>query len=223
MATVASLQQHQHPGVARDHHAKHQANAVYGGGTVRSISSDSTASVSSGTGSASTSWVRSKKRDWDNAFLTKYQDFETTLHENDKWLAIYWQNIAGMRDTKRSAMAITEALKTSSSKRRVRSRMDVRDVFASSLSSAASSTGTLQLSPHGAHRTAAGKRRGPYYGAANSNTLSMAIAGMPAMPPKSPYLLASSGSALSAGTVVSPPSAATTLVASAAGMAALDS
>ncbi|KAJ2522783.1 hypothetical protein GGI11_001633 [Coemansia sp. RSA 2049] len=223
MATVASLQQHQHPGVGRDHHAKHQPNAVYGGGTVRSISSDSTASVSSGTGSASTSWVRSKKRDWDNAFLSKYQDFESTLHENDKWLAIYWQNIAGMRDTKRSAMAITEALKTSSSKRRVRSRMDVRDVFASSISSAASSTGTLQLSPHGAHRTAAGKRRRPYYGAANSNTLSMAIAGMPALPPKSPYLLASSASALSTGTVVSPPSAATTLVASAAGMAALDS
>ncbi|KAJ2604936.1 hypothetical protein EV177_006268 [Coemansia sp. RSA 1804] len=233
MATVASLQQHQHSGVGRDHHAKHQPNAVYGGGTVRSISSDSTASVSSGTGSASTSWVRSKKRDWDNAFLTKYQDFESTLHENDKWLAIYWQNIAGMRDAKRSAMAITEALKTSSSKRRVRSRMDVRDVFASPISSAASSTGTLQLSPHSAHQTAAtprvaGKRRGPYYGAthgaANSNTLSMAIAGMPVLPPKSPYLLPSSASAasFSAGTVASPPSAATTL-ASATGMAGLDS
>ncbi|KAJ2658950.1 hypothetical protein IWW48_003748 [Coemansia sp. RSA 1200] len=217
MATVASLQQHNHPGVARDH-AKHQMNSVYGGGTVRSISSDSTASVSSATGSANISWVRSKKRDWDNAFLTKYQDFESTLHENDKWLAIYWQNIAGMRDTKRSAMAITEALKTSSSKRRVRSRMDVRDVFAGSISSAASSNGTLQLSPYSAHqntRPRAPKRRGPYYGStqgtANSNTLSMAIAGMPMLPPKSPYLSSS-------GMVVSPPSAATTL-ASASGMA----
>ncbi|KAJ2847570.1 hypothetical protein GGI22_005938, partial [Coemansia erecta] len=114
MATVASFQQQQQ-------HPPKEQGYVYGD-TVRSMASASTVSMEPAAGT--TSWVKSKKRDWDNAFLTKYHDLEATLQENDKWLAIYWQNIAGMKDTKKPSMAITEALKTSSSKRNVRSRMD---------------------------------------------------------------------------------------------------
>ncbi|KAJ1772706.1 hypothetical protein IW140_002595 [Coemansia sp. RSA 1813] len=203
MATVASFQQQG----KQDH--------IYGtgGATVRSMSSVSTASVASA--SAANSWVQTKKRDWDNAFLSKYHDFETTLQENDKWLAIYWQNIAGMKDTKKPSMAITEALKTSSSKRRVRSRMDVRDVFfAGSISSAASSNGTLRMSPpYGSqfntatmysYKKAKQRRRSSQYGSMQGNTLNMTLAEMAMIPPKSPYLT----------NVASPPSAATTLASS---------
>ncbi|KAJ2535613.1 hypothetical protein EV175_006895, partial [Coemansia sp. RSA 1933] len=219
MATVASLQQQQQGGRGavllgqgkQAHHHTYSGNTS----TVRSMSSVSTVSVE--TTSGADSWVRSKKRDWDNAFLTKYQDLETTLHENDKWLAIYWQSIASMKDTKKHNMAITEALKTSSSsKRRARSRMDVRDVFfAGSISSATSSDGTLRMSPlqqglqfgtATMHRRGKQRRSSSHYGSMQSNTLNMTLAEMAMIPPKSPYLT---------NVVVSPPSAATTLANSA--------
>ncbi|KAJ1801435.1 hypothetical protein LPJ59_000273 [Coemansia sp. RSA 2399] len=201
MATVASFQQQQHP-------SREQGYAY--GDTVRSMASASTVSMEPTAASGTTSWVKSKKRDWDNAFLTKYHDLETTLQENDKWLAIYWQNIAGMKDTKKPSMAITEALKTSSSKRNVRSRMDVRDVFfasAGTIGSAASSNGTLRLSPtYGALQFGSkrAKRLSSHYGSMQGNTLSMTLAEMAMIPPKSPYMT----------NVVSPPSAATTLASS---------
>ncbi|KAJ1802972.1 hypothetical protein LPJ75_006014, partial [Coemansia sp. RSA 2598] len=157
---------------------------VYRDSTTRSVaSSASTASVSQ---SPTGSWIGGRKRDWDNAFLTKYQDLEATLQENDQWLTMYLENVAGMRDLKKPDFAITEALKTSSTKRRGRSRMDVRDVFGNN---------TVKLSPLASQFNTASmwslrnaKRKSSQYGSLQGNTLNMAIAQMAMMPPKSPYL-----------------------------------
>ncbi|KAJ2860589.1 hypothetical protein FB639_005615, partial [Coemansia asiatica] len=157
----------------------------YHDSTTRSVaSSASTASVSQSPTSGS--WLGGRKRDWDNAFLTKYQDLEATLQENDQWLTMYLENVAGMRDLKKPDFAITEALKTSSTKRRGRSRMHVRDVFGNSavkLSPLASQFNTASM---WSLRNA--KRRSSQYGSLQGNTLNMAIAQMAMMPPKSPYL-----------------------------------
>ncbi|KAJ2383886.1 hypothetical protein GGI05_005173, partial [Coemansia sp. RSA 2603] len=136
-------------------------------------SSGSTASASSSL--ATGSWLGGKKRDWDNAFMSKYQDLEATLQENDQWLTMYLESVA-----------ISEALKTSSTKRRGRPRMDVRDVFGNA---------TVKLSPLASQLNSASmwslrkaKRRSSQYGTLQGNTLNMAIAQMAMMPPKSPYL-----------------------------------
>ncbi|KAJ1725681.1 hypothetical protein LPJ53_000160 [Coemansia erecta] len=147
-------------------------------------SSGSTASDSS---LATGSWLGGKKRDWDNAFLSKYQDLEATLQENDQWLTMYLESVSGMRALKKPDFAISEALKTSSTKRRGRSRMDVRDVFGNA---------TVKLSPLASQFNTANmwslkknaKRRSSQYGTLQGNTLNMAIAQMAMMPPKSPYL-----------------------------------
>ncbi|KAJ2772541.1 hypothetical protein IWQ57_001719 [Coemansia nantahalensis] len=72
------------------------AVAGYHDASVRTVASDSTADGGS--------WVGGRKRDWDNAFLAKFSDLEATLQENDRWLALYLDNIAGLKDTKRSSM-----------------------------------------------------------------------------------------------------------------------
>ncbi|KAJ2391740.1 hypothetical protein H4S02_001172, partial [Coemansia sp. RSA 2611] len=153
---------------------------AYPDSTVRTAASDT----------AST-WVGGRKRDWENAFLTKFSDLEATLQENDRWLALYWDNIASMKGAKKSDMAITAALKTSSTKRRARSRIDIRDVFAGSVRSAGD-PGVRQQSPlmsqfsTSSRRSLRAKRRSSHFGA--GHTLSMAMAQMAMMPPKSPYL-----------------------------------
>ncbi|KAJ2738568.1 hypothetical protein GGI20_006254, partial [Coemansia sp. BCRC 34301] len=168
--------------------------------SVRSVSSVSTSASTS----ATSSWVGGKKRDWDNAFISKYQDFEATLQENDRWLALYWQSIAGVKDTKRPNVAITEALKASSARRRGRARMDVRDVF---------NVGgkMLTLSPVGSRFNTssswslrqAGKRRSSQFSVHNpSNTLHMAMAQMAMLAPRSPFL-----TNVSSETIVSPTTA----------------
>ncbi|KAJ2133646.1 hypothetical protein GGH17_003167, partial [Coemansia sp. RSA 788] len=48
------------------------------------------------------SWVGGRKRDWDNAFMSKFTDLEATLQENDQWLALYWDSISGMQGTKKT-------------------------------------------------------------------------------------------------------------------------
>ncbi|KAJ2819666.1 hypothetical protein GGI24_004715, partial [Coemansia furcata] len=166
-----------------------QRGQQYQSASVRSVSTVSTAS----TATNETSWVGGKKRDWDNAFISKYQEFEATLQENDRWLALYWQSIAGVKDTKRpNVRAITEALKASSARRRGRPRMDVRDVF--------NVGGTqMTLSPVGSRFNTAsswslrvGKRRSSssssQFGGTQGNTLNMAMAQMAMMPPRSPFL-----------------------------------
>ncbi|KAJ2753571.1 hypothetical protein GGI19_003037 [Coemansia pectinata] len=175
----------------------------YQSASVRSVSSVST---SASTASTSETWVGGKKRDWDNAFISKYQEFEATLQENDRWLALYWQSIAGVKDTKRPNVAITEALKASSARRRGRARMDVRDVF---------NVGgtTMTLSPVGSRFNTSSswslrmaKRRSSQYGALQGNTLNMAMAQMAMMPPRSPFL-----TNVSNETIVSPRSQDSTL------------
>ncbi|KAJ2245041.1 hypothetical protein GGI13_005991, partial [Coemansia sp. RSA 455] len=167
------------------------------------------------TASTSETWVGGKKRDWDNAFISKYQEFEATLQENDRWLALYWQSIAGVKDTKRPNVAITEALKASSARRRGRSRMDVRDVF---------NVGgtTMTLSPVGSRFNTSsswslrvGKRRSSQYGGLQGNTLNMAMAQMAMMPPRSPFL-----TNVSNETIVSPRSQDSTLNKAPAGFSA---
>ncbi|KAJ1939497.1 hypothetical protein GGF37_004379, partial [Kickxella alabastrina] len=136
------------------------------------------------------SWLGGKKRDWDNAFISKYQDLEATLQENDQWLTMYLESISGMKNTKKPHIAISEALKTSSVKRRGRSRMDVRDVFAGKpnfkLSPLGSKFNTATIQSLGMRMP---KRRGSsQYGTLQGNTLNMTIAQMGMLPPKSPYL-----------------------------------
>ncbi|KAJ2453537.1 hypothetical protein EV183_002176 [Coemansia sp. RSA 2336] len=161
----------------------------YANSTVRSTASDQT-DVSEQ--SAGRSWVGGRKRDWENAFLTKFSDLEATLQENDRWLALYWDNISGMKGTKKPSMAITAALKTSSAKRRARSRIDIRDVFAGSMRNTGAGKGG-QLSPVVSRFSTSSrkslriaKRRGSSIG--GSNSLGMAMAHMAMIPPKSPYL-----------------------------------
>ncbi|KAJ2490273.1 hypothetical protein IWW37_003305 [Coemansia sp. RSA 2050] len=151
--------------------------------------------------------VRSvSSRDWDNAFITKYQEFEATLQENDRWLALYWQSIAGVKDTKRPNIAITEALKASSARRPGRARMDVRNVF--NVGGA-----TMTLSPVGSRFNTSSswslrlaKRRSSQYGGLQGNTLNMAMAQMAMMPPSSPFL-----TNVSTETIASPRSQESTL------------
>ncbi|KAJ2006314.1 hypothetical protein H4R26_001447 [Coemansia thaxteri] len=140
---------------------------LYPAASARSLSSVSTTSTATTGGGGS--WVGGRKRDWDNAFQSKHQEFEATLQENDRWLALYWQSIAGVKDTKRPNVAITEALKASSARRRGRTRMDVRDVFN------ISSGGSLGLSPVGSRFNTA-------------SSLNVALAQMAMMPPRSPFL-----------------------------------
>ncbi|KAJ1744373.1 hypothetical protein LPJ79_000197 [Coemansia sp. RSA 1821] len=157
--------------------------------TVRSTASDQTNVSEQSTGG---SWVGGRKRDWENAFLTKFSDLEATLQENDRWLALYWDNISGMKGTKKPSMAITAALKTSSAKRRARSRIDIRDVFAGSMRNTAAGRGG-QLSPVVSRFSTSSRKslriakpRSSSIGGTNS--LGMAMAHMAMMPPKSPYL-----------------------------------
>ncbi|KAJ2275126.1 hypothetical protein IWW43_004900 [Coemansia sp. RSA 1935] len=144
------------------------------------------------------SWVGGRKRDWDNAFMSKFTDLEATLQENDQWLALYWDSISGMQGTKKTDLAITAALKTSSAKRRTRSRIDIRDVFAGSVRSVGVGR---QLSPlvsqfgskaQSVRRLQFGSGRNVLRGVRRSSqfgtTLSMAMAQMAMIPPKSPYL-----------------------------------
>ncbi|KAJ1734051.1 hypothetical protein LPJ61_001271 [Coemansia biformis] len=154
------------------------AEAVYHDASVRTMASDSTA----GNGS----WVGGRKRDWDNAFLAKFSDLEATLQENDRWLALYLDNIAGLKDTKRSGMAITAALKTTTTKRRSRSRIDIRNVFAGSMREHGNGRLSPLVSQFSVKSQRTAKRRSSYYGV-QGNTLSM-MAQMAMMPPKSPYL-----------------------------------
>ncbi|KAJ2712828.1 hypothetical protein H4R19_002556 [Coemansia spiralis] len=155
------------------------AEAAYHDASVRTVASDDTA----GGGS----WVGGRKRDWDNAFMAKFSDLEATLQENDRWLGLYLDNIAGLKDTKRSNMAVTAALKTTTTTRRGRTRIDIRDVFAGSMREQG---GNLRLSPMltqaSVKSVRAAKRRSSYYGV-QGNSLSM-MAQMAMMPPKSPYL-----------------------------------
>ncbi|KAJ2482620.1 hypothetical protein IWW56_000962 [Coemansia sp. RSA 2131] len=159
---------------------------AYADSTVRTTASDQT-------------WVGGRKRDWDNAFMSKFSDLEATLQENDQWLALYWDSISGMQGTKKTDMAITAALKTSSAKRRTRSRIDIRDVFAGSVRAAGVGR---QLSPlvsqFGSKTQGTGRRlqfgsgrnvlRGVRRSSQFGTTLSMAMAQMAMIPPKSPYL-----------------------------------
>ncbi|KAJ2817798.1 hypothetical protein IWW50_006040 [Coemansia erecta] len=69
---------------------------TYADSTVRTTASDQT--------TGQNTWVGGRKRDWENAFLSKFSDLEATLQENDQWLALYWDNIAGMKGTKKSDM-----------------------------------------------------------------------------------------------------------------------
>ncbi|KAJ2080780.1 hypothetical protein H4R24_002824 [Coemansia sp. RSA 988] len=163
---------------------------TYGNSTVRTMESDSTTASSEEENDGS--WVGGRKRDWDNAFMSKFYDFETTLRENDNWLTLYWENITGMKDTKKPDMAIAAALKTSSTKRRSRSRIDIRDVFAGSMREGTERNWTPRLSPIASRFNTGSsrglriaKRRSSHYG---GNTLNMTMAQMAMIPPKSPYL-----------------------------------
>ncbi|KAI7826297.1 hypothetical protein BX661DRAFT_32335 [Kickxella alabastrina] len=103
---------------------------------------------------------------------------------------MYLESISGMKNTKKPHIAISEALKTSSVKRRGRSRMDVRDVFAGKpnfkLSPLGSKFNTATIQSLGMRMP---KRRGSsQYGTLQGNTLNMTIAQMGMLPPKSPYL-----------------------------------
>ncbi|KAJ2615319.1 hypothetical protein H4S08_001283 [Coemansia sp. RSA 1365] len=163
---------------------------MYANSTVRTMASDSTTASSSEENGES--WVGGRKRDWDNAFMTKFYDFESTLRENDNWLTLYWENITGMKDTKKPDMAIAAALKTSSTKRRSRSRIDIRDVFAGSMREGTERSWKPRLSPiasrfntNSSRALRVAKRRSSHYG---GNTLNMTMAQMAMIPPKSPYL-----------------------------------
>ncbi|KAJ2852048.1 hypothetical protein IWW36_000627 [Coemansia brasiliensis] len=162
----------------------------YANSTVRSTASDQTNVSEQSTGG---SWVGGRKRDWENAFLTKFSDLEATLQENDRWLALYWDNISGMKGTKRPSMAITAALKTSSAKRRARSRIDIRDVFAGSMRNAAAGR-SGQLSPlvsrfnTSSRKSLRVTRHRSSSISAGTDSLGMAMAHMAMIPPKSPYL-----------------------------------
>ncbi|KAJ2724601.1 hypothetical protein GGI07_001854 [Coemansia sp. Benny D115] len=113
---------------------------------------------------------------------------EATLQENDQWLSMYLDSISGLKDTKKPDYAITEALKTSSTKRRGRSRMDVRDVFGNNLATVRLSPLASQFNTASMRSLRLAKRRSSQYGSLQGNTLNMAIAQMNMMPPKSPYL-----------------------------------
>ncbi|KAJ2497471.1 hypothetical protein GGH96_005086 [Coemansia sp. RSA 1972] len=147
---------------------------------------------------ASETWVGGRKRDWDNAFMSKFTDLEATLQENDQWLALYWDSISGMQGTKKTDMAITAALKTSSAKRRTRSRIDIRDVFAGSVRSVGVGRQLSPLVSQFGSKAQSGRRlqfgsgrnvlRGVRRSSQFGTTLSMAMAQMAMIPPKSPYL-----------------------------------
>ncbi|KAJ2898314.1 hypothetical protein IWW38_001427 [Coemansia aciculifera] len=164
---------------------------LYQSASARSVSSVSTAASTGSGGGGGETWVGGKKRDWDNAFISKYQEFEATLQENDRWLALYWQSIAGVKDTKRPNNAITEALKASSARRRGRARMDVRDVFNVDGK-------TLTLSPVASRfkTSSTWSLRRSFSGNSvqGNNSLDMAMAHMAMMAPRSPFLTNVSGS-----------------------------
>ncbi|KAJ1679599.1 hypothetical protein EV182_001713 [Spiromyces aspiralis] len=74
-------------------------------------------------------WIGTRKRDWDSAFRIKHDEFEATLRDNEAWLDLYWESIQGLRCLNESDIMVSNALKTSSARRRGRPRTHVRDVF----------------------------------------------------------------------------------------------